>query len=74
MNKILTTLITVISTIHIKSHFSIGNSGINLIRQTATKIKSAIESNLEPKSFAVPVFLATVPSIISDTPAIRYRM
>lgn len=45
-----------------------------LIRQTATKIKSAIESNLEPKSIAVPVFLATVPSIISDTSAVRYRM
>ena len=46
---------------------------IIFIRQTASKMKSAIESNLEPNSLTFPVFLATVPSIISEKPAVRYN-
>ncbi len=34
-----------------------------MIRQTTTNTMSATVSNLEPNSLAVPVFLATMPSI-----------
>ena len=44
------------------------NTGSSWLHAVAVNIRSAAESNLEPKSLADPVFLATGPSIISVNP------
>jgi len=59
--------------VHIQRKVGIFRIGINLIKQTAINIKSAMESSLEPNSLTEFVSLAMVPSIISVNPAIRYR-
>ena len=54
-----------ITAVHTYSHIGISITGRIFIRQTATNTKSAIESNLDPNSLTVFVFLAMVPSTVS---------
>ena len=63
-----------IAAVHIYSHIGISITVRIFIRQTAAKMKSATESNLDPNSLTVSVFRAMIPSAMSDNPAIRYSI
>lgn len=69
----LITLITAIMIIQMISHIGMWIAGMSLIRHTTTKTKSAAESSFDPNSLTVPVFRATIPSIMSLTPAMIYK-
>ena len=71
-DTILMNLISAITAVQMVSHAGTSSTGINLIRQTTTKMKSAAVSNLAPNSLAMPVFRAVAPSIISERPAAAY--
>lgn len=66
-------LISAMRTIQIHNHNGTARLGSNFHRHTATNTKSAAVSSFAPNSVTVPVFRATRPSIISVSPAARYK-
>ena len=60
-----------ITIIHIQSHVGMLKTGSKRTRQTATKSRSAMLSNLAPNGVAFPVFRAMGPSIMSEKPQSR---
>ena len=73
-NAKLNILINAIMLIHTHSHTGICIIGSIFIEQTSTNTKSANVSSLDPNLLTAPVFLATVPSIISVNPQNRYSV
>lgn len=67
-------LINAMPAIHRYIQIGISIRGSNLMIQTTVNTISAIVSSFEPNSLTVSVFLATVPSIISVRPAVKYKV
>lgn len=65
--------IRAITPVQTYSQVGISMTGSSLIRQTTTNTKSAAVSSLAPNSEVVFVLLATIPSTISEIPAVRYN-
>ena len=65
--------IRAITPVQTYSQVGITMTGSSLIRQTTTNAKSAAVSSLAPNSVAFFVLLATIPSTISEIPAVRYN-